>query len=413
VVLTVKQLSSELKTIISNVYTSVEIVGEVYTYQQAKSGHKYLSLKEDDAILDAVCWKHTSTRDEITLGQTMVFRGNITTYQGRSKYQLVVHDAQIEAAGTLQQQFEKLKAQLQSEGLFDESRKQPIPEMPSRIGIITSETGAVIEDMRLQFTRCIPAQITLYPASVQGESAVDEIIDALSRCQDKVDVIIIARGGGSEEDLLAFNTERLIREVAACRTPIVSAIGHETDTTLCDYVADLRASTPTAAPTLILPLRAEMHTLLRSRIDGANRATSEFLRKQHQWLQHIIALCKNTTTIYDAHRQSMDYVERNAYQRTMQFIKTTLPAIPIPQIDRGWILDMRTRIASKDVLRGFREQLAQYHQIIEATSVQKTLQRGFCIVRSTNGHKATGAQCISGESVQLMFCDKEVEATIA
>jgi exodeoxyribonuclease VII large subunit len=247
---TVSQLSTALRQHIEKDFSCVWVCGEISGYKKHSSGHHYFTLKDQESVIDAVCWKSTYLSSPLAEGLHVLCQGKITTYAGRSKYQIIVQNVQYQGEGALLLQLEQLKKKLTEEGLFQSDRKKPLPLFPQRIGIITSATGSVIQDILHRIEDRMPTFIYLYPSAVQGSSAVIELISGLSKLQALAippDVIIIARGGGSIEDLWPFQQESLARAVAACSIPVISAVGHETDTTLIDYVADIRAPTPTAA----------------------------------------------------------------------------------------------------------------------------------------------------------------------
>ena len=287
-------LTSYLREIIEadDVLQDVWVEGEIANYTVPASGHAYFSVKDDRSILSCVMWKSARARQRYRpiVGDQVVLHGSVTIYEAQGRYQLtadVVHPA---GAGVIQLRLEQLRQQLEAEGLFDPSRKRALPAFPERIGVITSATGAVWHDIRQVVGRRYPlVELVLAPAIVQGEQAPESIIRALASLQERasVDLVILARGGGSGEDLSCFNDERLARSIFSSRIPIVSAVGHETDTTIADYVADARAPTPSAAAEMVVPDIAE----LSDEIDGLNarayRAATSSLRLRRADLQHL------------------------------------------------------------------------------------------------------------------------------
>lgn len=262
---TISEFSRSLKNVVEDAFGYVRLKGEISGFKQAASGHLYFSLKDDKALVSAVCFRGVAQRIafEIGDGLEVVASGRITTYEGRSNYQIIVEKVEISGIGALLEMIEKRRQKLLEEGIFDEQFKRPIPFFPTKIGVITSETGAVIQDIRHRVTDRFPTHLMLYSTLVQGEKAAKEIINAISFFNNlaqskKPNVLIIARGGGSFEDLLPFNDENLVRAVFKSEIPIISAVGHETDTTLIDYVADLRAPTPTAAAELATPILEDL-----------------------------------------------------------------------------------------------------------------------------------------------------------
>ena len=260
---TVSEISGAVRRALEGSFGRVRVRGEVTEFKRHTSGHIYFSLKDDGAKLAAVAWKSAVPRLGLVPenGVEVIATGRITAYAERSAYQLIVERVEYAGAGALLARIEMLRRRLAAEGLFDAARKQPIPHLPAVIGVITSERGAVLHDIRTTLQRRFPRPMLLWPVPVQGEAAAARIaaaiagFDALERGGPipRPDVLIVARGGGSLEDLMAFNEEVVVRAVAACRIPVISAVGHETDTTLIDFAADRRAPTPTGAAELAVP----------------------------------------------------------------------------------------------------------------------------------------------------------------
>ncbi len=269
-VYTVKDLTAEVRDLLEEGYPDIRVSGEVSNANRQRSGHWYFTLKDRDAQLACVCFRReayflkTKPRD----GLAVVARGRITVYEKRGNYQLIVQSLEEQGEGALQVAFERLKARLAAEGLFDESRKQDLPAMPRRIGIVTSPTGAAVADMLKVLRRRFPvAQVRLYPARVQGAGAAAEIARGIHYFSGHpwADVVIAGRGGGSIEDLWAFNEEVVARAIAACSVPLISAVGHQTDFTIADFAADHRAPTPSAAAEVAVPsLESVLHSLRAS-----------------------------------------------------------------------------------------------------------------------------------------------------
>ncbi|MBT5666311.1 MAG: exodeoxyribonuclease VII large subunit [Rhodospirillaceae bacterium] len=274
----VSALSLALKRTVEESYSYVRVRGEVSGFKRAASGHLYLALKDDKAVLDAVCWRGVAGRLAIQPedGMEVVATGKLTTYPGRSKYQIVIDSIELAGEGALLKLLEDRRKKLAAEGLFDEERKQPLPFLPSVIGVVTSPTGAVIRDILHRLSDRFPRHVLLAPVLVQGQDAAAQVAAAINgfNAMDpsgpvpRPDLLIIARGGGSLEDLWAFNEEVVVRAAAASRIPLISAIGHETDTTLIDFAADYRAPTPTAAAERAVPVR---EALLESVIEISRR----------------------------------------------------------------------------------------------------------------------------------------------
>src|SRR5947199_2069783 len=265
---TVSELSQALKRSVEENFSYVRVRGEISGYKRHSSGHCYFALKDAEAVLDAVCWRQTAIRLPIRPedGMEVVCTGRLTTYPGRSKYQLVVDSIALAGIGALLRLLEERRQRLAAEGLFAAERKKKLPFLPQVIGIVTSPTGAVIRDILHRLADRFPRRVLLWPVAVQGDGAAAQIaaaIDGFNRIAagasvPRPDLLIVARGGGSLEDLMAFNEEIVVRAAAASAIPLISAVGHETDTTLIDFVSDRRAPTPTAAAEMAIPARADL-----------------------------------------------------------------------------------------------------------------------------------------------------------
>src|SRR5436309_1324616 len=266
---TVRQLVGAVRTALEREYTDIFIGGEISNYRPADSGHLYFTLKDGEAQLRVVMFRTQARllRFRPDNGMEILARGRVTVYESRGELQLIAEYLEPKGAGALQIAFEHLKAKLAAEGLFDQSRKKPIPTLPRCIGVVTSPRGAAIHDMlNVLRRRHASARLLIYPAQVQGEAAPSEVASGIRwfNRSRKVNVIVVARGGGSLEDLAAFNDERLARVIAASEVPVISAVGHETDFTIADFVADLRAATPSAAAELVISARQHLEEQLRA-----------------------------------------------------------------------------------------------------------------------------------------------------
>lgn len=294
---TVSSLTSELKTALETRWSHIYLEAEISGWRLYPSGHAYFTLKDSGAQISAVMFKssyeaclrkHPGIETQLKDGAKVLVYGNVTVYAPRGNYQLVVLAAKLVGEGDLMQKYLELKAKLEAEGLFDPARKRLLPFMPRRIGLVTSEAGAVIHDMCTVLMRRFPAlEIRLYPSLVQGGGAPASIIAGIryfnSDEEWKADLLIVARGGGSFEDLFCFNDEALVREVAASKIPTISAVGHETDFTLCDFAADKRAGTPSIAAEIAVPCLADLKAQIsdcRLRLVSALRGKGEFFAQR-------------------------------------------------------------------------------------------------------------------------------------
>lgn len=278
----VSEIAGALKRTVETAFGQVRVRGELSQFRRQASGHWYGSLKDERALIDLAMWKGQAAaltfRPED--GLEVVVTGRLTTYPGRSKYQLIIETMEPAGVGALLAQIEARRLKLQAEGLFDPARKKPLPALPRVIGVVTSPTGAVIRDILHRLSDRFPGHVLVWPVAVQGEASAGQVAAAIAGFNaidpggpvPRPDLIIVARGGGSIEDLAAFNEENVVRAAAASRIPLISAVGHETDTTLIDYASDWRAPTPTAAAERAVPVRAELLaslTMLSGRLDAA------------------------------------------------------------------------------------------------------------------------------------------------
>ncbi len=283
-VFSVAEFSMVLKEILEGTFKKIKIKGEIQGLKKHSSGTYYFDLKESyggkDYILNCVLWKWTKIDVKLEEGLEVVIGGKITAYTGRSSYQITVESVEVAGIGALLKLIEERKQKLSAEGLFDEKYKKPIPMFPKTIGVVTSPTGAVIQDIIHRITDRCPTRIIVYPVAVQGEGADIQITEAINNFnkiqgENRPDVIIVARGGGSVQDLMPFNEENVVRAVFASTIPVISAVGHETDTTLIDYVSDLRAPTPTGAAEKAVPVRSD---LIRNIKEKENFLTNTIFR---------------------------------------------------------------------------------------------------------------------------------------
>lgn len=293
-VISVTDITRQIKMSLEQRFPNVWIQGEISNFKQHTSGHLYFTLKDEGAQISATMWRSRVAGLLFTPedGMKVIARGGVTVYPPRGSYQVDVEQLTPVGIGELQIAFERLKQKLAAEGLFDEGRKRPLPSFPKRVGLITSETGAALQDMRTVLSRRFPCiEIVLLPVRVQGAGASDEIAQALKEMNryGKVDVIIVGRGGGSLEDLWAFNEEVVARAIAASGIPVVSAVGHEIDFTISDFVADLRAPTPSAAAELIVPDRLELLEVIRNNEYTMRQALAQMITIHRERIRSLIA----------------------------------------------------------------------------------------------------------------------------
>jgi exodeoxyribonuclease VII large subunit len=405
-ILTVSQLNNNIKFLLEETFGSLLVEGEVSNLRRPQSGHVYFTLKDDKSQINAVFFRQfgvykRKTNFELEEGLKVLCRVRLNVYLPRGEYQLVIESVEPLGIGALQKAFEQLKARLSAEGLFDERYKKNIPFLPRKIGVVTSPTGAVIKDILNITKRRFPvADILIAPVRVQGDEAATEIVQALRNLHSHggIDVIVIARGGGSLEDIAPFNDEALAREIFRSSIPIVSAVGHETDFTICDFVADLRAPTPSAAAELIVPewmeLTAKIDILKQRMIAGYCR----YLKNKADKIAGLQERLKDPRRFMINLQIQLDYLRerlRAALYQKKQGLYNDLRQLnlrirhqnPARQINEKKIL---LKNVQENMVKNFSYRLAALHErlqknsaILESLSPLAVLQRGYSITRST------------------------------
>ncbi|WP_320177484.1 exodeoxyribonuclease VII large subunit [Roseovarius pacificus] len=312
----VSEISGAVKRVIEGEFAHVRVKGEVGRVSRPRSGHVYLDLKDDRAVLAGVIWKGVATRLSVQPeeGMEVVATGRLTTFPGQSRYQIVIEDIKPAGMGALMAMLEKRKAQLAGEGLFAPERKRPLPFLPEVIGVVTSPSGAVIRDILHRLRDRFPRKVLIWPVAVQGEKCAPEVtraIEGFNRLTPggalpRPDLLIVARGGGSIEDLWGFNEESVVRAAAASEIPLISAVGHETDTTLIDFAADQRAPTPTAAAELAVPVRLDLLAWLDNQEARLTHALTSGVTARGQRLRDLARALPRPERLLDGPRQRLD-----------------------------------------------------------------------------------------------------------
>lgn len=434
----VAELSSAVKRQIEGEFGHVRVKGEITQPKLHSSGHLYLTLKDENAVLAAVCWRGQVARLKVRPeeGMEVVATGRLTTYPGQSKYQLVIEQMALAGVGALLKMLEERKKKLAAEGLFDEARKKPIPFLPKVIGVITSPTGAVIRDILHRLADRFPVRVLLWPVAVQGDAAAAQVAGAITGFNalpengaiPRPDVLIVARGGGSLEDLLAFHEEVVVRAAANSRIPLISAVGHETDTTLIDFAADYRAPTPTAAAERAVPVRRD---LLRSMVDLGLRleqsaarlieARRLMLERTHAKLPHPKSLIETLMQRLDSQSERLQLAAQRFIDRRTQNLQRLAAGLSLQplkqqmrhQNERMVELDQRLQNAFMRLLEKRGEKLASTTAILESLSYQRVLARGFAMVQDDAGKVVTAGKALkTGAEVTLTFADGARKAEI-
>ncbi|MFT4999965.1 MAG: exodeoxyribonuclease VII large subunit, partial [Planctomycetota bacterium] len=312
----VSEISGVVKRMIEGEFSHVRIRGEVGRVSRPASGHLYLDLKDDRAVLASVIWKGVAgrLRTQPEQGMEVVATGRLTTFPGQSRYQMIIEDIAPAGVGALMAMLEKRKKMLAGEGLFDAVHKKAVPYLPEVVGVITSPSGAVIRDILHRLRERFPRNVLIWPVPVQGEKCAPSVVAAIEGFNKlslggpipRPDLLIVARGGGSVEDLWGFNEEAVVRAAAASEIPLISAVGHETDTTLIDFVSDQRAPTPTAAAELAVPVRADLLAHLAKLEERRIRATAQNLQNRRQRLRDLARALPKPADIVTAQSQRLD-----------------------------------------------------------------------------------------------------------
>jgi exodeoxyribonuclease VII large subunit len=388
-ILTVTDLTRQIKLTLEQRFTKVWVQGEISNFKRHTSGHLYFSLKDEGAQMSATMWRSRvgSLLFQPEDGMKVIARGGITVYPPRGNYQLDVDQLTPLGIGELQMAFERLKKKLAAEGLFDEGRKRQLPRYPMSVGIITSETGAALQDVRTVLERRFPGvALYLLPVHVQGVGASEEIAQAIRDMNrfGKVDVIIVGRGGGSLEDLWAFNEEGVARAIYASEIPIVSAVGHEIDFTIADFVADLRAPTPSAAAEMIVPDRTEILEVIRNYEYTTRQLLTQRIGSYRERVESLIA--------------------SYAFNRAKDMVREFVQRIDEVQRTLSGIVTHRMERTAQDV--------TSLKKRLLALSPQSALKRGYVIVRKDGHPIMYASQLARNDEASLEFQDGKVTTKV-
>lgn len=476
----VSELSSALKRTVEGAFSHVRVRGEISGFMRARSGHLYFGLKDADAVLDSVCFKGRAQnlRLDPEDGMEVICTGRLSTFAGRSKYQIIIESIELAGEGALLKMLEERRKRLTAEGLFAAERKKPIPYLPDVIGVVTSPTGAVIRDILHRLRDRFPRHVLVWPVLVQGESAAAQVAAAIEGFNaiapggpvPRPDLLIVARGGGSLEDLWAFNEEIVVRAVAASEIPLISAVGHETDTTLIDYASDLRAPTPTGAAEKAVPVRVDLlaHvgegglrmqqsvfrglTDRRERITGLARglpradqlldvARQRFDDRSERYAQAIRGyLADRKAKVAGVHvatpdeqiarrrdglsglakalKQSAEVILRTERRRKADAVQRYTPELITrrtrQQQDRVSELGERLAATANGLLVRPGERLEALESRLDAASMESVLRRGYAIVRGDNSVPVTSPKGIkSGQGLTVQFAGDETLTVVA
>jgi exodeoxyribonuclease VII large subunit len=407
--MSVSELSGALKRTIETTFAQVRVRGEISGFKHHGSGHCYFTLKDENACIDAVIWRSSvaalAFRPED--GAEVIATGKLSTYPGRSKYQIVVDRMELAGEGALLALLEKRRKALAAEGLFAAERKRRLPFLPRVIGVVSSPTGAVIRDILHRLEDRCPTHVILWPVPVQGEGAAAKIVEAIrgfALVDPKPDLLIVARGGGSIEDLWAFNEEEVVRAAAESPIPLISAVGHETDTTLIDHAADLRAPTPTAAAELAVPVRSELFAQLGELSHRAQHCLARRTERCRERFELTICRWPEPQAIFLPMTQRIDELS----ERLPRSLGARAGAA---RADMNLVTGRLRRELIDQRIERLGEQLAAAWKMAELAHPERPLQRGFARVTDRSGKtlmKASDARI--ARELKLRFGDGEIDA---
>jgi exodeoxyribonuclease VII large subunit len=409
--LTVTELSGALKRTIENAFGQVRVRGEISGFKRHASGHCYFTLKDENACIDAVIWRMSSGalafRPED--GAEVIATGKLTTYPGRSKYQIVVERMELAGEGALLALLEKRRKALAAEGLFDAGRKRKLPFLPDIIGVVTSPTGAVIRDILHRLEDRCPTRVILWPVPVQGEGAAAKIaaaIRAFPSIEPRPDLLIVARGGGSIEDLWAFNEEEVVRAAAESPIPLISAVGHETDTTLIDHAADLRAPTPTAAAEIAVPVRAELVAQLGELQHRAQQCVSRRIERSRERFDLTVCRWPVPQAVFAPMVQRLD----DAGERLPRSLAARAGNA---RADLNLVAGRLRRDLIDQRIARLAERLSAAWKMAELAHPERPLSKGYVRVTSRDGRTLTHARdARDAKRLTMHFGDGAVDATV-
>jgi exodeoxyribonuclease VII large subunit len=434
----ITEISNLLKRTVEDRFGQVRLRGELSGVMRARSGHMYCSLKDEKSVIDGVMWRGNAGRLAFNPedGLEVVATGKLTTYGARSKYQIVIDSLEIAGEGALLALLEKTRARLDAEGLFAADRKKRLPYLPRTIGIVTSPTGAVIRDILHRLSDRFPSHVLVWPVLVQGDGSADQVARAVRGFSDmpqggaipRPDLVIVARGGGSIEDLWSFNEEQVVRAIADCTIPIISAVGHETDTTLGDYAADQRAPTPTAAAEMAVPVRADLAAFLGDLGTRQSRAIHRPIELGRERLEARVKRIPPREQLLQPQSQRLDELserlKRGLIDRASEG-RTKLagagsrlsPALLARGLDDHKRRFASVRLEPHLVTRPMAQKsdkLAALARLASQFHPEKPLERGYAIVRDSNGKALTSkAATAQHHALSLQFSDGKVDVVQA
>lgn len=410
----VSEISFAIKRLMENTFAKIRVRGEIFGCKRADSGHYYLSLKDENANLSAVCWKGVAASLAVKPedGLEVVATGRITTFAGKSNYQLVIEQMEVAGTGALLKLLEERKQKFAAEGLFDIAHKKPIPFLPQVIGVVTSPTGAVIRDIIHRVTDRFPTRIIVWPTLVQGEGAAEQIAAAINGFNNlpangaipRPDVLIVARGGGSLEDLWCFNEEVVVRAVYNSQIPLISAVGHETDTMLIDFAADVRAPTPTGAAEFAVPVKSELEARLLTIQSRLISAGVRYLQEKRNLLDGLKRGIPNLEQILAENVQKLDDRSERLNLSFKNYLENRQNCLSLSEIKPFYI---------KNIINQKTEALNNLGLRLDSVSVESVLKRGFAWVKNARQKTVySAADAQKSANLEVVFADGSVKTKV-
>ena len=405
--MSVTDLAGALKRTLEQNFSHIRVRGELSGIKISASGHLYGDIKDVDANVNIVCWRGTMSKLAVKPedGMDVIITGRVSSYAKSSRYQIIIEKMELAGEGALLKMLEERRKKLAAEGLFSPEHKKPLPFLPQTIGVITSPTGAVIRDIMHRLRDRFPRHVLVWPVNVQGAGADEQITNAIngfnqfegSKALPRPDLLIVARGGGSLEDLMAFNEENVVRAVADSQIPVISAVGHETDTTLIDYVADVRAPTPTGAAEIAVPVRLNLMAQVQDNHQRLLTASSRLLSDKKNQLQARTARLTHPKQILESKAQTIDYlsdkindalkikIQNNQSKLVKISSKLNSPKFLIEQKSQTLdYLNERLKNVSKRLIQDKNIQLTNHLRMLQSLSPKGVLSRGYALVRDEN-----------------------------
>lgn len=376
-IFSVSDASALLKNVVETAFPEIRIRGELSQITHASSGHLYMTIKDSGAAINAIIWRGTPVGFKLEEGAEVIVTGRFTTYPARSNYQIIISSIEMAGVGAILKMLEERKQKLAAEGLFDASRKKPLPRFPQTIGVVTSPTGAAFQDIQNRLRERFPVRVLLYPATVQGTTAAAEVAAGIEyfNAKNNVDVIIVARGGGALEDLLPFSEEIVVRAAAASHIPLISGVGHEPDWMLIDFAADVRAPTPTGAAETVVPTKISLIQELDNLSHRLNAAFTSQLINLKQRINNINI--KSPKQVLMEQSQRLDDLARTmniVIDKKLQYVHQRIE-----------LMSRFPTILENKLLR-LNQSVNHMGQMLNSMSYKNVLQRGYAIVRDANNN---------------------------